>query len=60
MVEFEEFVLQHGETGGWDAADHEEFVKILKACNGDYTNAVTLTLERCIGYTKSEVVQHAR
>lgn len=30
VAEFDEFVLAHGETGGWDPQDHEEFVSILK------------------------------
>lgn len=60
VVQYEEFVARHGETGAWDKEDHEEFVRILKACAGDYVQAVNVTLERCIGYTKTEVMQHAR
>jgi hypothetical protein len=60
VVEYEEFMAQHGETGGWDPEDHEEFVRILKACAGDYVQATNITLERCIGFTKAEVMQHAR
>lgn len=60
VEEFHAFVDAHGETGGWDADDHEEFVKIVKACGGDYTQAVEVCLERCVGFTKSEIITHAR
>ncbi|KAJ9517861.1 hypothetical protein QJQ45_004207 [Haematococcus lacustris] len=60
VLAFEQFEELHGATGGWEAEDHTEFVNILKACAGDYTQAITLTLERCVGYSKAEVVQHAR
>jgi hypothetical protein len=60
VVEFNEFVAAHGECGGWEAEDHAEFVAILKSVKGDYTQAVTATLECCVGYTRAEVMQHAR
>jgi len=50
----------HGETGGWHPDDHAEFVNLLKACGGDYTHAVKLTLENCIGYSQRDVILHSR
>jgi hypothetical protein len=32
----------------------------VQACGGDYTHAVEVVLERCVGYKKSEIVAHAR
>lgn len=32
----------------------------LQACGGDYTHAVEVVLERCVGYKKAEIVAHAR
>ena len=60
VVEFEEFVQRTGgDSGGWDKEDHEEFVKIVKACNGDYLQAIAVCEERTIGYTHAEIVSHA-
>eukprot|EP00798_Chlamydomonas_sp_ICE-L_P011489 gene11489-34204_t len=54
---FESFAdANGGDTGGWDKDDHDEFVVVLKACKGDYTQAVALVLERTVGYTRSEAV----
>ncbi|GAX81690.1 hypothetical protein CEUSTIGMA_g9118.t1 [Chlamydomonas eustigma] len=60
VAAFEEFVLRHGgDSGGWDKEDHEEFVRVVKACAGDYTQAVDICMDRVIGYTRNEVMQHA-
>jgi hypothetical protein len=60
VVEFENFVQKSGgDSGGWDSGDHEEFVKIVKACNGDYLQAIAVCEERAIGYTHAEIVSHA-
>lgn len=32
----------------------------VQACGGDYTQAVRITLERGVGFTKADVMQHAR
>ncbi|KAF5834800.1 hypothetical protein DUNSADRAFT_8441 [Dunaliella salina] len=60
VIEFEEFLAKHGETGGWHPDDHAEFVNILKACGGDYTHAVKVTLENCMGYSQRDVILHSR
>lgn len=60
MIEFEEFLEKHGETGGWHPDDHAEFVNILKACGGDYTHTVKLILENGIGYSQRDVILHSR
>lgn len=44
MVEFDAFVEEHGEWGGWEREDHEAFESILKACGGDYTRAIEVRL----------------
>lgn len=60
VVEFETFVQQSGgDSGGWDREDHEEFVKIVKHCNGDYLQAIAVCEERTVGYTHAEIVAHA-
>ena len=61
VAEFEAFVLQRGgDCGGWDREDHEEFVRIVKACAGDYVKAVDVCMDRVIGFNRSEVMEHAR
>ncbi|GLC59486.1 hypothetical protein PLESTB_001492500 [Pleodorina starrii] len=60
VEEYEEFMAEHGPTGGWDPEDHEEFIAILRSCDGDYSHAVAIVLERAIGYSRSEVMAHAR
>lgn len=60
VAEFDSFVLKHGDCGGWDREDHDEFVRIVKACAGDYTKAVAVCMERVIGFSRSEVMDHAR
>ena len=47
-------------SGGWDKDDHEEFVRIVRSCGGDYVRAVAVCMERVVGFTKSEVMDHAR
>lgn len=60
VVEFDDFVERSGgDSGGWDKDDHEEFTKIVKACNGDYLQAIAVCQERTIGYTHAEIVSHA-
>ena len=40
VVAFDDFVIVNGgDCGGWEKDDHEEFVNVLKACKGDYTQA---------------------
>lgn len=46
--------------GGWDLEDHEEFLAILRSCEGDYTHAVAIVMERAIGFSRQEVIAHAR
>lgn len=60
VLDFERFVASHGETGGWEAEDNREFEKVVKACRGDYLAAIEVVCERMIGYTRSDVVAHAR
>jgi hypothetical protein len=45
--------------GGWDPTDHEEFLAILRSCDGDYSHAVSIVMERTIGYSRREVLDHA-
>ncbi|KAG1679927.1 hypothetical protein FOA52_006991 [Chlamydomonas sp. UWO 241] len=59
VATFEDFVCARGEYGGWEKEDHEEFVRIVKACGGDYARAVAAVMEDVIGYSKAEVVAHA-
>ncbi len=40
VVAFDEFVRERGEWGGWERDDHEAFEGVLRACGGDYTQAV--------------------
>ena len=47
-------------SGGWDKDDHEEFVRIVRSCGGDYTRAVAVCMERVVGFSRSEVMDHAR
>ena len=61
VAEFDAFVLQRGgDCGGWDREDHDEFVRIVKACAGDYVKAVDVCMERVIGFSRAEVMEHAR
>ncbi|KAG2444818.1 hypothetical protein HXX76_001560 [Chlamydomonas incerta] len=60
VLEYDEFMSLHGPTGGWDAEDHEEFLAVLNSCGGDYTHAVAIVLERAVGYSRKEVMEHAR
>ena len=60
MAEFEDFVRRHGESGGWDREDHDEFVRVVKGCGGDYVAAVAVCMERVIGFSRPEVMEHAR
>ncbi|KAG2448613.1 hypothetical protein HYH02_006502 [Chlamydomonas schloesseri] len=60
VEEYNDFVAKHGPTGGWDAEDHEEFLAVLHSCGGDYTHAVAIVLERAVGYSRKEVMDHAR
>lgn len=59
VVEFEEFVAERGETGGWPKEDHEEFVRVVQACGGDYARAVAVVMDNVIGYSRAEVMSHA-
>ena len=59
VVEFEEFVAERGETGGWPKEDHEEFVRVVQACGGDYARAVAVVMDNVIGFSRTEVMSHA-
>ncbi|KXZ55359.1 hypothetical protein GPECTOR_3g489 [Gonium pectorale] len=48
------------EAGGWDPEDHEEFLAVLRSCGGDYSHAVSIVVERAVGYSRAEVLAHAR
>ena len=47
-------------SGGWDKDDHEEFVRIARSFRGDYTQAVAVCMERVVGFSRSEAMDHAR
>ncbi|KAG2496248.1 hypothetical protein HYH03_005846 [Edaphochlamys debaryana] len=57
---YDDFMAEHGPTGGWDPEDHEEFLAVLKSCGGDYAHTVAIVVERAVGFTRSEIVAHAR
>lgn len=50
----------HGPTGGWHPDDHKTFMEVLKACKGDYHSAALQCIDAMFGYTKADIIQHAR
>lgn len=57
---FEQFMLEHGERGGWTAEEHSEFEGILRACDGDYDIAIQICDQQMLGPDHNAIVAHAR
>ena len=57
---YDDFVATKGQLGGWDEADHEMFMKQLKAAGGDYSAVVARASERLAHIPKQDVIAHAR
>ncbi|GMH42276.1 hypothetical protein BSKO_10195 [Bryopsis sp. KO-2023] len=60
VLEYDEYVQTHGETKGWHLQDHKEFLRVLKVCKGSYPVAVEMCCEEMIGYTRQDILDHAR
>lgn len=60
VVEYDDFVEEHGETGSWDPEDHKEFLKLLKACQGDYGQTLVLGVDQLYGHSRVDILRHCR
>eukprot|EP00887_Chlorella_sp_A99_P005673 scaffold1.g5673.t1 len=57
-----DFLARHGAGGGWEGEDHSEFLRVLRACRGNYAHCVELCCEGQLGllHGRQAVAQHAR
>ena len=60
VVEFDAYEEEYGPTASWHATDHAEFLKILKACKGDYSAVVLRCVDCMIGFERQDIIAHAR
>jgi hypothetical protein len=62
VVEYDEFLLEYGATGGWADVDHARWRRCLARCNMHYAHATTMAAEDLLafGIDRGEVVRHAR
>lgn len=58
----DDFLARQGHTGGWQSEEHAEFLRVLKACRGNYGHCVTVCCEQQLGllHDRRAIIQHAR
>uniref|UniRef100_A0A383VQX3 Uncharacterized protein n=1 Tax=Tetradesmus obliquus TaxID=3088 RepID=A0A383VQX3_TETOB len=60
VVAYDEFVAQHGATGGWHPDDHKTFVALLRRSRGDYSAALAPIVDALPGKSRQAVITHSR
>ena len=60
IVEFDTYAEEYGPTGGWHEDNHHEFIRVLRRCRGDYSEAVLACCEQMVGLERLDIIAHAR